>query len=86
MDLMEGGMNLLIHAECKGTEAVQVYEGDDFGAAQAFAAGLTNVTVIQCNLNKTLANGESRALARKEKGEAAESLLSDIKAWLDENA
>lgn len=78
-------MKLVIHAEVEGGDSVKAYEGESFEEAKAFVDGLDKVAIIQCNLFKQLDNGETRSLGNKAKGELAPALLSDIKAWLNEN-
>lgn len=78
-------MNIAIHAEVEGADEVQVYEGEDLQAAKDFMSKLTGVKDIQCNMTAKV-NGESTALARRGKGADAESLISDINAWLAERS
>lgn len=78
--------NLVIHAEVEGADSVQVYEGNSYEEAKAFADKLENVNVLQCEMKATKENGEGRSLVKRAKGEDVAPLHADIKSWLEENA
>lgn len=78
-------IKIQIHAESEGVEGVQTYEGDDPKAALTFVEGLQNVKDLQCSLLSKSETGETRALARRAKGQDSVGLVNDIKAWLNEH-